>query len=116
MGPMPLTVAAALAFTAVSATFTFAQPPASPPSRRATSCGGLGDANDWLVAGCDTRSAVTRRQLPDGSTSFEMSNGIVSRTLVANKSTGLLGTTSIATLGGGRVEKIHWGRAAGDTI
>jgi hypothetical protein len=38
-----------------------------------------------------------------------VSNGIVSRTMVANHSSGLLATTSIATLGGGRVEKLNGG-------
>ena len=73
----------------------------------ASGCGGEGDADDWLTAGCPVRSALTQAQLPDGSTSFVLANGVVSRTMVANASTGLLATTGIATLGGRRVEKLR---------
>jgi hypothetical protein len=63
-----------------------------------SSCGGLGDANDWLTAGCPTHASISQGILSDGSTAFVVANGIISRTLVANKSTGLLCTTSIAVL------------------
>jgi hypothetical protein len=59
-------------------------------------CGGLGDPNDWLTHGCAVSSALHKSGAADGSTTYVLSNGIVSRTLVANKTTGLLGTVSVA--------------------
>ena len=64
---------------------TGARPTTSPTL---TTCGGLNDPGDWLVAGCKAASSLTTSMLPDGSTNFTLSNGIVSRTLVRNKTTG----------------------------
>lgn len=62
------------------------------------SCGGLGDANDWLTHGCPVSSSVQKSVMADGSTAYVLSNGIVNRTLLANKTTGLLATTSAAVV------------------
>ena len=44
---------------------------------------------------------------PDGSTAYIVSNGIISRTFVANATTGLLSTVSLAVLSGaGAGEKL----------
>eukprot|EP00040_Diaphanoeca_grandis_P036541 m.233286 g.233286 ORF g.233286 m.233286 type:complete len:895 (+) comp33639_c0_seq1:188-2872(+) len=64
-----------------------------------SSCGGLGDVNDWLVTGCATRSTFTTTDV-NGSANFILTNGIVSRTLVVDKVTNLLSTTSVRILGG----------------
>jgi hypothetical protein len=74
---------------------------------RSLQCGGLGDPDDWLTHGCPTASTLTRSTFPDGSASFVLANGIVSRTLVANKSSGLLLTTSVATLAPTKQEKLR---------
>lgn len=59
-------------------------------------CGGEGDASrDWLVAGCDVPSTLASSTLPDGSTRYTLQNGVISRELVLNASTGLLSTTAI---------------------
>ena len=53
--------------------------PGSHPDHPAV-CGGLGDRDDWLVAGCSTPSTVAVSTLADGSTQYLLSNGVVSRT------------------------------------
>eukprot|EP00038_Savillea_parva_P010018 m.187380 g.187380 ORF g.187380 m.187380 type:complete len:1011 (+) comp17050_c0_seq1:40-3072(+) len=72
-------------------------------------CGGLGNATtDWLTHGCAVSASMTTTTLYDGSTAYTLANGIVSRTLIANTTTGLLGTTSITMLGGsGAGEKLN---------
>ena len=52
----------ALAALAVAASLCAAAPAALPL------CGGEGDANDWLTAGCAVHSSLTQAALPDGST------------------------------------------------
>ena len=37
-------------------------------------CGGLGDHDDWLIAGCGTRSTIVSHEAP-GSTTHVLSNG-----------------------------------------
>jgi hypothetical protein len=63
-------------------------------------CGAAGTAADWLVTGCAIRSSVVAAPRgDDGSVAVTLSNGVVSRTLVANASTGLAATTSFSMLG-----------------
>lgn len=62
------------------------------------SCGGVGDPNDWLTHGCAASSRVQKSVVADGSTAYVLSNGIVNRTLIANKTTGLLATVSVAVV------------------
>lgn len=72
-----------------------------------SACGGLGNATDWLIHGCSVAASMSTTKLADGSTVFVLGNGIVSRTLIANITTGLLGTSSIKVLGGsGAGEKL----------
>lgn len=78
-------------------------------------CGGLGDANDWLTEGCHVPSTFAQTALPDGSTQFALSNGIVSRTLIANRSTGLLTTVSIMTMAD-KAEKLTPAHPAPETM
>ena len=78
-------------------------------------CGGLGDANDWLTEGCHVSATFTQTVLPDGSTKFTLSNGIVSRMLVANQSTGLLTTVSIMTMAD-QAEKLNPAHPAPETM
>ena len=58
------------------------------------------DSNDWLIAGCETKSNISIVKSPDGSVNYTLANGIVSRTMFFNASSGLLATTSIKILGG----------------
>ena len=62
------------------------------------SCGGVGDPHDWLTHGCAASSRVQKSVVADGSTAYVLSNGIVNRTLIANKTTGLLATVSVAVV------------------
>ena len=63
-------------------------------------CGAAGTAADWLVTGCAIRSSVVAAPRgDDGSVAVTLSNGVVSRTLIANASTGLAATTSFSMLG-----------------
>ena len=78
----------------------------TPRDHEVAICGGEGDAADWLTAGCAVESSVTETVLVDGSRSYAISNGIVSRTLVANKSTRLLATTSVQMLAENATEKL----------
>lgn len=71
---------------------------AAATGQQSLSCGGLGDANDWLTHGCAASSSVQQSVVADGSTVYVLSNGIVNRTLLANKTTGLLATVSIAVV------------------
>ena len=66
-------------------------------SAAATPCTGQGDSlHDWLVAGCDVAATFTHSPpRSDGSVEFLLSNGIITRALVYNDTTGILSTTAI---------------------
>ena len=79
---------------------------ASPLLHCAAACGGTGDAaHDWLVAGCRNTttkqivaSTFTTSQTPDGSVTYALSNGIISRQFTHNATTKVLSTTAVKML------------------
>ena len=91
-----LTLLALAGFPVVSSRSRTRARTTAPPQK----CGGLGDPDDWLVAGCTVASAVTTTTLSDGSTEWLLANGVVSRRVVANHSNKLLATVSIEVLAG----------------
>ena len=44
-------------------------------------CGGVGDHDDWLIAGCETHSTLVTHETP-GSTTHVLSNGTVKRVFI----------------------------------
>lgn len=76
-------------------------------------CGGEGQPDDWLVAGCSSHAVLTTTSTSatttePGSTTFSIANGIVAMELHHNESTGLIAATSIKMLAedGATAEKL----------
>ena len=69
---------------------------AVPHTTIATCTGSYDSPTDWLVAGCDVAATFTHSPPQgDGSVEFLLSNGIITRALVFNGTTGILSTTAI---------------------
>ena len=69
----------------------------APRTGATTACTGAGDPlHDWLVATCPDASTLSTSRAPDGSSRvYSLGNGIVTRELTHNATTGSLSTTAI---------------------
>lgn len=59
------------------------------------SCGGFGDANDWIVHGCDVPAVLTTM-----GNNFSLSNGIIARSFTIDLTKKLMRTVAITNLVG----------------